>query len=110
MAENGGEIHDSEGNAGNNAGENVNANGNANGNVGVNGGGNVRLRAIRDHLAPILDDLNLGIVAPDIQTTYFDLKPIMFNMLNNIGLFSGSPHEDSRQHIRAFLDVCDLFR
>ncbi|KAK8621762.1 hypothetical protein V6N13_081195 [Hibiscus sabdariffa] len=34
----------------------------------------------------------------------------MFNMLNSIGQFGGSPHEDARQHIRAFLEVCDSFR
>ncbi|KAL4364294.1 hypothetical protein GQ457_04G020430 [Hibiscus cannabinus] len=33
----------------------------------------------------------------------------MFNMLNSIGQFGGSPHEDARQHIRAFLEVCDSF-
>ncbi|KAL4325300.1 hypothetical protein GQ457_11G025670 [Hibiscus cannabinus] len=69
-----------------------------------------RPRAIRDHLTPILDDLNPRIVAPDIQATYFELKPVMFNMLNSIGQFGGSPHEDARQHIRAFLEVCDSFR
>ncbi|KAK8569205.1 hypothetical protein V6N12_007737 [Hibiscus sabdariffa] len=68
-----------------------------------------RLRAIRDHLTPILDDLNPGIVAPEIQASHFELKPVMFNMLNSIGQFGGSPHEDARQHIRAFLEVCDSF-
>ncbi|KAK8572785.1 hypothetical protein V6N13_048356 [Hibiscus sabdariffa] len=70
----------------------------------------VRPRAIRDHLTPILDDLNPGIVAPEIQAVYFELKPVMFNMLNSIGQFGGSPHEDARQQIRAFLEVCDSFR
>ncbi|KAK8523029.1 hypothetical protein V6N13_076254 [Hibiscus sabdariffa] len=69
-----------------------------------------RPRAIHDHLTPILDDLNPGIVAPEIQAAYFELKPVMFNTLNSIGQFCGSPHEDARQHIRAFLEVCDSFR
>ncbi|KAL4291798.1 hypothetical protein GQ457_14G017380 [Hibiscus cannabinus] len=43
---------------------------------------NARPRAIRDHLTPILDDINPGIVAPEIQAAHFELKPIMFNMLN----------------------------
>ncbi|KAL4301846.1 hypothetical protein GQ457_10G009500 [Hibiscus cannabinus] len=34
----------------------------------------------------------------------------MFNILNSIGQIGGSPHEDARQHIRAFLEVCDSFR
>ncbi|KAK8705123.1 hypothetical protein V6N13_048731 [Hibiscus sabdariffa] len=67
-----------------------------------------RPRAIHDHLTPILDDLNPGIVALEIQATHFELKPVMFNMLNSIGQFGGSPH--ARQHIRAFLEVCDSFR
>ncbi|KAL4376089.1 hypothetical protein GQ457_02G027930 [Hibiscus cannabinus] len=73
--------------------------------VGGNAGALARPRAIRDHLTPILDDLNLGIVAPEIQAAHFELKPVMFNMLNSIGQFGGSPHEDARQHIRAFLEV-----
>ncbi|KAK8681659.1 hypothetical protein V6N13_054061 [Hibiscus sabdariffa] len=77
-------------------------------------GGNVgavaRPRAIRDHLTPILDDLNPGIVAPEIQAAHFELKLVMFNMLNSVGQFGGSPHKDARQHIRAFLEVCDSFR
>ncbi|KAK9008896.1 hypothetical protein V6N11_080373 [Hibiscus sabdariffa] len=73
--------------------------------VDGNAGALARPRAIRDHLTPILDDLNPGIVAPEIQAAYFELKPVMFNMLNSIGQFGGSPHEDARQHIRAFLEV-----
>ncbi|KAL4346408.1 hypothetical protein GQ457_17G006390 [Hibiscus cannabinus] len=78
--------------------------------VGGNARAVARPRAIRDHLTPILDDLNPGIVAPEIQAAHFELKPVMFNMLNSIGQFGGSPHEDARQHIRAFLEVCDSFR
>ncbi|KAL4346277.1 hypothetical protein GQ457_17G010400 [Hibiscus cannabinus] len=67
--------------------------------VDGNAGALARPRAIRDHLTPILDDLNPGIVAPKIQEAHFELKPVMFNMLNSIGQFGGSPHEDARQHI-----------
>ncbi|KAK8584422.1 hypothetical protein V6N12_068666 [Hibiscus sabdariffa] len=34
--------------------------------AGGNAGALVRPRAIRDHLTPVLDDLNPGIVAPEI--------------------------------------------
>ncbi|KAL4383514.1 hypothetical protein GQ457_15G016420 [Hibiscus cannabinus] len=78
--------------------------------VGGNAGALARARAIRDHLTHILDDLNPGIVAPEIQAAHFELKPVMFNMLNSIGQFGGSPQEDARQHIRAFLEVCDSFQ
>ncbi|KAL4378750.1 hypothetical protein GQ457_02G023750 [Hibiscus cannabinus] len=77
---------------------------------GGNAGALARPRAICDHLTPILDDLNPGIVAPEIQAAHFELKPVMFNMLNSIGQFGGSPHKDARQHIRAFLKVFDSFR
>ncbi|KAL4368063.1 hypothetical protein GQ457_05G015080 [Hibiscus cannabinus] len=90
-------------------GDQDNHNAEANGNVG-NGGNAPRPSAIRDHLNPILDDLNPGIVAPEIQAAHFELKPVMFNMLNSIGQFGGMPHEDARQHIRNFLEVCDSFR
>ena len=69
-----------------------------------------RPRSIRDHLDLILDDLKPRIVAPEIQAAHFELKPVMFYMLNSIGQFGGMPHEDARQHIRNFLEVCDSFR
>ncbi|KAK9042914.1 hypothetical protein V6N11_071267 [Hibiscus sabdariffa] len=89
---------------------NQNAGGQNDQHVDENAGAFERPRAIRDHLTPILDDLNRGLVAPKIQAAHFELKPVMFNMLNSIGQFGGSPHEDARQHIRAFLEVCDSFR
>ncbi|KAK9042623.1 hypothetical protein V6N11_017690 [Hibiscus sabdariffa] len=73
--------------------------------IGGNAGALARPRAIRDHLTPILDDLNPGMVAPEIQAAYFELKPVMFNMLNSIRQFGGSPHEDARRHFRAFLEI-----
>ncbi|KAL4339769.1 hypothetical protein GQ457_08G032910 [Hibiscus cannabinus] len=56
---------------------------------GENAGAVARPRAIRDHLTPILDDLNPEIVAPEIQAAHFELKPVMFNMLNSIGNSEG---------------------
>ncbi|KAE8704392.1 hypothetical protein F3Y22_tig00110457pilonHSYRG00080 [Hibiscus syriacus] len=61
-----------------------------------------RPRAILDHFNPILDDLNPVIVALKIQATHFDLKPVMFNILNSIGQFGGMPNEDVMQHIHNF--------
>ncbi|KAL4296775.1 hypothetical protein GQ457_12G012040 [Hibiscus cannabinus] len=87
--------------------------------VAAAGGGNpplaippiqVQNRSIRDHLLPDLGNLNPGIITPEIQAAQFELKPVMFNMLNSIGQFSGSPHEDARQHLRSFIEVCDSFR
>ncbi|KAL4366587.1 hypothetical protein GQ457_05G023200 [Hibiscus cannabinus] len=69
-----------------------------------------RNRPIRDHLLPDLENLNPGIVTPEIQATQFELKPVMFNMLYSIGQFGGLTHEDARQHLRSFIEVCDLYR
>ncbi|KAK8632722.1 hypothetical protein V6N13_073105 [Hibiscus sabdariffa] len=91
--------------------DNQNAEAYVNGNAEANGHGNVaKPRAIRDHLNLILDDLNPGIVALEIQAAHFELKPVMFNMLNSIGQFGGMPHEDAKQYIRNLLEVCDSFR
>ncbi|KAK8506989.1 hypothetical protein V6N12_041666 [Hibiscus sabdariffa] len=83
--------------------ENEPVGGEQNQEAAANPGVAARPRAIRDHLAPMLDDLSPGIVAPEIQAAHFELKSVMFNMLNSIGQFRGSPREDARQHIRAFL-------
>ncbi|KAK8575430.1 hypothetical protein V6N12_063103 [Hibiscus sabdariffa] len=87
--------------------------------IAAAGGGNpplvvppvqARNRPIRDHLLPDLENLNPGIVTPEIQATQFKLKPVMFNMLYSIGQFGGLTHEDARQHLRSFIEVCDSFR
>ncbi|KAA3461652.1 aspartic proteinase CDR1-like [Gossypium australe] len=51
---------------------------------------------IREHVVPILDDLNPGIVRPHIQAQHFELKPLMFQMLQTERQFGGLPTEDSR--------------
>ncbi|KAL4304197.1 hypothetical protein GQ457_10G010420 [Hibiscus cannabinus] len=71
---------------------------------------NNRNAANNNHLLPDLGNLNPGIVTPEIQAAQFELKPVMFNMLNSIGQFGGLPHEDARQHLRSFIEVCDSFR
>ncbi|KAL4282171.1 hypothetical protein GQ457_03G018410 [Hibiscus cannabinus] len=43
-----------------------------------------------------------GIVAPEIQAAHFELKLVMFNMLNSIGQFGGSPHEDVELKLKLF--------
>ncbi|KAL4342509.1 hypothetical protein GQ457_08G024560 [Hibiscus cannabinus] len=56
-----------------------------------------------------LDDLKPSIITLKIQAAQFELKPVMFTMLDFIGQFGGSPHEDARQLVRAFLEVCSSF-
>ncbi|XP_062119062.1 uncharacterized protein LOC133832779 [Humulus lupulus] len=38
-------------------------------------------RAIREYAAPMFNELNLGIVKPEIEAPQFELKPAMFQML-----------------------------
>ena len=38
--------------------------------------------------------LNPNIARPEIQANQFELKPVMFQMLQTVGQFSGSPTDD----------------
>ena len=59
---------------------------------------------------PNLDGLNSGITPPAITAAQFDLKPVMFQMLQTVGQFSGMPLEDPHLHLKMFMEVCDAFR
>ncbi|XP_063946069.1 uncharacterized protein LOC108212402 [Daucus carota subsp. sativus] len=67
-------------------------------------------RAIRQYAAPCFEELNSGIIRPDIQATQFELKPVMFQMLQTIGQFSGMPTEDPHLHLRVFMEISDSFK
>ncbi|XP_062100842.1 uncharacterized protein LOC133806768 [Humulus lupulus] len=69
-----------------------------------------RARAIREYTAPMFNELNPGIVRPEIQAPQFELKPVMFQMLQTVGQFSGMPTEDPHLHLRSFLEVSDSFK
>ncbi|XP_062088447.1 uncharacterized protein LOC133795008 [Humulus lupulus] len=69
-----------------------------------------RARAIREYVAPMFNKLNPGIVRPEIQAPQFELKPVMFQMLQTVGQFSGLPTEDPQLHLRSFLEVSDSFK
>ncbi|PON39152.1 hypothetical protein PanWU01x14_307220, partial [Parasponia andersonii] len=60
--------------------------------------------AIREYAIPILNGLNPGIVRPEIQAPQFELKPVMFQMLQTVGQFSGVPTEDPHLHLRLFIE------
>ncbi|KAL4336159.1 hypothetical protein GQ457_07G008540 [Hibiscus cannabinus] len=96
-----------------------NRNAKNNNKIVATGGGNPALaippvqahnRPIRDHLLPNLRNLNPGIMTPKIQAAQFKLKLVVFNILNSIGQFGGSPHENLRQNLRSFMEVCDSLR
>ena len=69
-----------------------------------------RQPTVRDYLVEDLNGLNPGIVTPEIEATHFELKTVMFNMLNTIGQFGGSATEDARQHLKSFMEVCNSFK
>ncbi|KAK9024821.1 hypothetical protein V6N11_064727 [Hibiscus sabdariffa] len=47
---------------------------------------------------------------PEFEAEHFELKPVMFNMLNTLGQFGGSHAENTRQHLKSFLEICNSFK
>ncbi|KAL4387749.1 hypothetical protein GQ457_09G015980 [Hibiscus cannabinus] len=67
-------------------------------------------RTVRDYLAEDVDGLNPTVTMPDFEAEHFELKPVMFNMLNIFGQFGGTPNENARQHLKSFLEICNSFK
>ncbi|KAL4355443.1 hypothetical protein GQ457_06G011970 [Hibiscus cannabinus] len=67
-------------------------------------------RTVRDYLAEDLEGLNPAVTMPDFEAEHFELKPVMFNMLNTLGQFGGTPNENARQHVKSFLEICNSFK
>ncbi|KAL4363963.1 hypothetical protein GQ457_04G018220 [Hibiscus cannabinus] len=67
-------------------------------------------RTVRDYLAEDLEGLNPSVTMPDFEAEHFELKPVMFNMLNTLGQFGGTPNENARQHVKLFLEICNSFK
>ncbi|KAL4342011.1 hypothetical protein GQ457_08G037230 [Hibiscus cannabinus] len=67
-------------------------------------------RTVRDYLAEDLEGLNPAVTMPDFEAEHFELKPVMFNMLNTLGQFGGTPNENARQHFKSFLEICNSFK
>ncbi|KAK8652398.1 hypothetical protein V6N13_061416 [Hibiscus sabdariffa] len=53
------------------------------------------VRTVRDYLAEDLEGLNPAVTIPEFEAEHFELKPVMFNMLNTLGQFGGSPAENA---------------
>ncbi|KAH9727218.1 hypothetical protein KPL70_008578 [Citrus sinensis] len=69
-----------------------------------------RDRAIRDYAVLTPQVVHPGIVRPEVNTANFELKPVMFQMLQTVGQFNGLPNEDSHLHLKLFLEVSDAFK
>ncbi|KAK9033649.1 hypothetical protein V6N11_049835 [Hibiscus sabdariffa] len=67
-------------------------------------------RTVRDYLAEDLEGLNPAVMMPGFEAEHFELKPVMFNMLNTLGQFGGTPNENARQHVKSFLEICNSFK
>ncbi|KAK8593500.1 hypothetical protein V6N12_045580 [Hibiscus sabdariffa] len=57
-----------------------------------------------------LEGLNPAVTTPEFEAEHFEQKPVMFNMLNTLGQFDGSPAENARQHLKSFLEICNSFK
>ncbi|XP_024043141.1 uncharacterized protein LOC112099867 [Citrus clementina] len=71
---------------------------------------NDRDRAIRDYAVLTPQAIHPEIVKPDVQIENFELKPMMFQMLQTVGQFNGLPSEDLHLHLKLFLEVSDTFK
>ncbi|KAL5568112.1 hypothetical protein UlMin_024687 [Ulmus minor] len=69
-----------------------------------------RDRALNAFAQLNLDGLNSSILQPKIEALHFELKPVMFQMLQTAGQFSGLPTEDPHLHLRLFMEVADAFK
>ena len=85
--------------------------------VELGGGDNDRVvivddwdRALNAFAQLNLDGLNSSIVQPEIEALHFELKPVMFQMLQTAGQFGGLPTEDPHLHLRLFMEVADAFK
>ncbi|KAK8684196.1 hypothetical protein V6N13_040226 [Hibiscus sabdariffa] len=68
------------------------------------------VRTVRDYLAEDLEGLNPAVTILEFEAEHFELKPVMFNMLNTLSQFGGSPAENARQHLKSFLEICKSFK
>ncbi|KAK8652115.1 hypothetical protein V6N13_061137 [Hibiscus sabdariffa] len=57
-----------------------------------------------------LEGLNHAVTIPEFEAEHFELKPVMFNMLNTLGQFGGSPAENARQYLKSLLEICNSFK
>ena len=59
---------------------------------------------------PSLTETASYIERPTILANYFELKPSVIQMIQNLVQFYGLPSEDPNVHIANFLEICDTFK
>ncbi|KAA3484176.1 transcription factor MYB34 [Gossypium australe] len=73
---------------------------------------NVQGNGVTNVHNPILiaDYRDRAIRRPKIKVPQFELKPVMFQMLQTMGQFSGMSTEDPHFHLRLFMEVSNFFK
>ena len=69
-----------------------------------------RDKAIRDYVVLTPQVVHPGIIRPEVEDANFELKPVMFQILQTVGQFNGLPNEDSHLYLKLFLEVSDAFK
>ena len=69
-----------------------------------------RDKAMNEYAIPKFERLNPSIIKPNIQVNQFELKPLMFQMLQIVGQFSELPLEDPHLNLILFIEVVDSFK
>ncbi|KAJ9566190.1 hypothetical protein OSB04_002156 [Centaurea solstitialis] len=66
--------------------------------------------SMMDYAIPIVHQLQSGIRDPTSTVPHFELKTVLFQMLQNNGQFAGLSKEDPHAHLRSFIEIADSFR
>ena len=66
-------------------------------------------RTLAEFALPDVSDNSGGIVAPNVETQNFEIKPSIIHMVQN-NQYGGLPGEDPYAHILGFLNVCATFK
>ena len=69
-----------------------------------------RDRTIRDYAVLTPQVVHPGIIRLEVDAANFELKLVMFQILQTIGQFNGLPNEDPHLHLKLFLEVNDAFK
>ena len=67
-------------------------------------------RSIRDYAVLTPQVIHPDIIRPEVDAVNFELKPVMFQMLQTVGQFNRLPNEDLHLHLKLFLEVSDAFK
>lgn len=66
--------------------------------------------AMREYAATAFQNLDSCIVNPIPKATNFELKSLMFQMLQTLREFGGREHEDAHDHLKSFIEIISAFR